>query len=126
MGWGLEYRDGGGASPKIVVFLRGLPSRHYTNVVAERGKKRIIRPESDEDRDMKSDLLSQAQGLPIAERIELVEAIWDTIPENAGTDVLPLSEEHRAELERRLTDMEADPGVGRPWDEVRDRLARRR
>jgi putative addiction module component (TIGR02574 family) len=75
---------------------------------------------------MKSDLLSQAQGLPIAERIELVEAIWDTIPENAGTDVLPLSEEHRAELERRLADMEADPGVGRPWDEVRDRLARRR
>jgi putative addiction module component (TIGR02574 family) len=75
---------------------------------------------------MKSDLLSQAEGLPIAERIELVEAIWDTIPENAGTEVLPLSEEHRAELERRLNDMEADPVVGRPWAEVRDRLARRR
>jgi putative addiction module component (TIGR02574 family) len=74
---------------------------------------------------MASPLLDQAQSLSVPERIELVEAIWDTIPPDASLEALPLSEEHRLELDRRLADLEADPHAGSSWAEVRARIERR-
>lgn len=71
---------------------------------------------------MSSPLLDQAQNLTVTERIELVEAIWDTIPDDASLEALPLSEEHRLELDRRLADLERDPDAGSSWAEVRARL----
>jgi putative addiction module component (TIGR02574 family) len=62
--------------------------------------------------------------LSIPERIELVEAIWDTVA--ADPHAVPLSEDHRAELDRRLADLEANPEAGSPWEEVRARLERDR
>jgi putative addiction module component (TIGR02574 family) len=76
-------------------------------------------------RRMTSPLLDQAQSLSVLERIELVEAIWDSIPASASLETLPLSEEHRVELDRRLIDLEADPDAGRSWPEVRARIERR-
>jgi putative addiction module component (TIGR02574 family) len=73
---------------------------------------------------MRSDLLDQVQSLSVSERIELVEAIWDTIPSDASLEAVPLSEEHRNELDRRLADLEADPDAWSPWAEVRARLER--
>ena len=58
--------------------------------------------------------------LSVAERIQLVEDIWDSIA--ADPDSLPLTAEQMSELDRRLDDAEASPGRGRPWSEVRDRL----
>ena len=75
---------------------------------------------------MKTKLLEEAQQLPVEERMELAGAIWDTVAENAGTDVLPVSASHRAELDRRLADFEANPEAGRSWEEVRARLERER
>lgn len=75
---------------------------------------------------MKTRLLEEAQQLPVEERMELAGAIWDTVAENAGADVLPVSASHRAELDRRLADLEANPGTGRSWEEVRARLERER
>lgn len=75
---------------------------------------------------MRTDLLEEARGLSVAERIELAAAIWDTVAEGAGSDELPVSEEHRRELDRRLADLEARPDAGSPWDEVRARLERDR
>lgn len=75
---------------------------------------------------MKAQLLQEAEQLPVRERIELVEAIWDTVAEEASAEALPVSAAHKAELDRRLDDLEAHPDAGRPWEEVRDRLARRR
>ena len=46
--------------------------------------------------------------LSVDERLELIEQIWDTI----GAD--PLTEDDLQELDRRLADAEANPGVGRP------------
>ena len=74
---------------------------------------------------MRSDLLQEARALSVAERIELAEAIWDTIAEDAGVDQLPVPESHRRELDRRLAEMEANPEAGSPWDEVRSRLGHR-
>jgi putative addiction module component (TIGR02574 family) len=36
----------------------------------------------------------------------------------------PLPESHRAELERRLADLDENPDTGSPWEEVRARLER--
>jgi len=73
---------------------------------------------------MKTGLLDEVKRLSVAERIELAEAIWDTIPEDAGATVLPVSEEHQSELDRRLADHASDPGAGSTWEEVRSRLER--
>ncbi|MBB4634319.1 addiction module protein [Longimicrobium terrae] len=58
--------------------------------------------------------------LSMAERIQLVEEIWDSIA--ADADNLSLTGEQREELDRRLDAQAANPGVGRPWQEVVARL----
>jgi putative addiction module component (TIGR02574 family) len=50
--------------------------------------------------------------LPIAERIRLVEDIWDSIAEDAAA--LPLSDELRTELDRRWKEHEQDPAAAVP------------
>ena len=65
-----------------------------------------------------SDLLK----LPVAERIKLVEAIWDSIA--AAPEALQLTAAEREELDRRWTAYERDPSVGSPWAEVRARIQR--
>lgn len=62
--------------------------------------------------------------LPIPERLELVETLWDSIAEDA--DQLLLSEKQGEELDRRITDHEKRPGEGVSWEELRDRLQKTR
>jgi putative addiction module component (TIGR02574 family) len=64
--------------------------------------------------------LSEVLELPVSERLKLVEAIWDSIAE--APDALQLTEEQRAELDRRLNDYEKNPDVGSPWAEVKERI----
>ena len=73
---------------------------------------------------MSSNLTEEAKKLSIAERINLVEEIWDSIAEeaNVSPDVLPLSDEQKAELDRRIAELDADPSVGVPIDEVIERV----
>ena len=61
------------------------------------------------------------KSLPISERIELVEDIWDSIAEETSTP-LQLSVEERAELHRRLAEHQADPSSSIPWKQVRATL----
>jgi putative addiction module component (TIGR02574 family) len=61
--------------------------------------------------------------LSIAERIRLAEDLWESIPEE-GADI-PLTEAQRAELDRRLDDLERNPDAGEPWEVVRARLYER-
>jgi len=61
--------------------------------------------------------------LSIAERIQLAEDLWDSIPEE-GAD-LPLTEAQKAELDRRLEDLEHNPDAGESWEVVRARLYER-
>jgi putative addiction module component (TIGR02574 family) len=61
---------------------------------------------------MKTDL----RKLPLDERIQLVEDLWDSIA--ADQNALPLTAEQRAELDRRLDAYEADGDPGRPAEEV--------
>lgn len=57
--------------------------------------------------------------LSVAQRIELAEELWDSIPEFAE---IPLTDAQRAELDRRLADLEEHPDAGEPWEAVRARL----
>jgi putative addiction module component (TIGR02574 family) len=63
---------------------------------------------------------SDFRKLPISERIQLVEDIWDSIAEDAAP--LELSTEERKELQRRLAEHGADPASSVPWEEVRASL----
>ena len=58
--------------------------------------------------------------LPVSERIQLVEDLWDTIVEDSP--VMGLSPEHIAELDRRLDALEAQPRAGTPWEIARERI----
>lgn len=62
--------------------------------------------------------------LPIDERLQLVEDIWDSIAQEANVrpDRLPLSDAQRAELLRRAADADAHPDDAVPWDTVRNEL----
>jgi len=69
---------------------------------------------------MMTNPLPEILKLSVAERIQLVEDIWDSIA--ADSDEIRLSDELLAELDARLEDQAANPGVGRSWSEVKSRL----
>jgi putative addiction module component (TIGR02574 family) len=53
-----------------------------------------------------------------AERIELAQDLWDSLDPAHVADAFPLTDEQRAELDRRLAELDANPGLGRPWEDV--------
>jgi putative addiction module component (TIGR02574 family) len=61
--------------------------------------------------------------LRVAERLDLIGELWDSIPDSP--DELPTPEWHREELERRLAAADADPDGAIPWEEVRQRLRKK-
>ena len=62
--------------------------------------------------------------LTVAERLEIVEEIWDSIARDPSA--FELTAEQREDLDRRMAEAEADPDGGVPWEEVRERLLRNR
>jgi putative addiction module component (TIGR02574 family) len=69
---------------------------------------------------MGSSAIDELRKLPLAERIELVEDLWDSIA--ADAEELPVPESHREELARRRAAYRDDPSRVLPWEEVRERL----
>jgi putative addiction module component (TIGR02574 family) len=59
----------------------------------------------------------------VSERIQLAEDLWDSVAAETG-DLL-LTEAQAAELDRRLADLERDPGAGEGWPAVRARIEQR-
>ena len=72
---------------------------------------------------MKPVRLADVLELPVAERLKLVEAIWESITE--VPDALELTEAQRAELDRRFDDYEKNPDAGSPWPDVKARILSR-
>lgn len=71
---------------------------------------------------MKNALVAEILELPVAERVRLVETIWDSI--SAAPESLPLTQWQREELDRRLAEYESDPASGRTLEEVFARIRR--
>jgi putative addiction module component (TIGR02574 family) len=72
---------------------------------------------------MRNALREELLKLSAAERLELVEELWDSIADE--DEALALSDEQRADLERRLAEADADPMGGVAWEEVRERIRHR-
>jgi putative addiction module component (TIGR02574 family) len=57
------------------------------------------------------------------ERLELIERLWDSLNDKAAA--VSITDEQRAELDRRLDDPNENAG-GIPWDEVARQIRARR
>jgi len=58
--------------------------------------------------------------MSVAQRILIVEEIWDSIAESP--DSLPLTHSQKQELDKRLDSYYENPDAGKPWEEVKARL----
>jgi putative addiction module component (TIGR02574 family) len=66
--------------------------------------------------------LDEIRRLSVAERIGLVEDIWDTIADD--TDIEVLTEAQRNELDARLARYQQGASRGTDWEEIKARLGR--
>ncbi len=68
----------------------------------------------------RAELWSELMKLTPAERIELVQDLWDSIAQH---DLPPLTDEEKEELDRRYAEHLRDPSTAITWEELRARLA---
>jgi putative addiction module component (TIGR02574 family) len=71
---------------------------------------------------MKVDL-DEVLRLPVAERLRLVEALWDSIA--ADSSALSLTDAQRDELDRRLAEHEANPDDVISWEDIKASIIER-
>jgi putative addiction module component (TIGR02574 family) len=69
-------------------------------------------------------VLREVDAWPIEERLDLVEAVWQKIVDAGGE--VPLTENQKLELDRRLAALEAAPEDVVPWEAVKEHLRRPR
>lgn len=67
--------------------------------------------------------LSEILQLSVAERIQLVEDICDSIVQIP--EAVPITDEQKAELDRRLESYRANPTEGISWNELKEKLRQR-
>ena len=66
--------------------------------------------------------ISELKKFSIAERILMVEELWDSIA--AEHEHLELTMEQRDELDKRIADYYSSPDEGYSWEEVKHRVKR--
>ena len=57
------------------------------------------------------------------EQLELLDQLWQSLGRDPG--ILPLTQAHRQELDRRLDDLEDEGPVGIAWDDLVDQIRAR-
>lgn len=62
--------------------------------------------------------------LPVAERLQLVEDIWNSIAD--VPDALEITDDERRLIDERLEAYHRNPQAGSPWEEVRARIISRK
>ena len=72
---------------------------------------------------MNSELVSNAINLPLAERIELIDLLWESIAEQGYEP--PLTAEQATELDRRLEAHRRTPGDVVSWDSIKEGILNR-
>ena len=71
--------------------------------------------------DVQSILISASQ-LSVTERLELIDALWETVP---SVDLPPLSDEWRLEIDRRSKELDSGEVSAIPWAQIRSEAFRR-
>jgi putative addiction module component (TIGR02574 family) len=61
--------------------------------------------------------------LSVPKRLELMQQIWDSMPESVEPQEVP--EWHLRELERRIASADGNPEAAEPWEAVLARLSRK-
>ncbi len=69
----------------------------------------------------RQELRAELLKLDVEERIELAEFLWESV----GDAGFSLTDEQAAELDRRMKEVEDDPSIGIPWEQVRADLLKR-
>lgn len=72
---------------------------------------------------MDQNRLDEILELSYEDRLVLVQIIWDSLA--SESESAALSDEHAAELDRRIAAYRANPGDVRSWDEVEERVLSR-
>ena len=60
--------------------------------------------------------------LTIAERLQLVEELWDSIAADADAEALPLTDAERVPVDERIDELRTNPEAGQPWSDVRAQI----
>ena len=68
-----------------------------------------------------SDLRDQINTLSAAERLELLDALWESLE----GEELPLTDAQRAELDHRIALHEQNPAEVIPWERVKANLLKK-
>lgn len=69
---------------------------------------------------MENLLPSNIKQLSIAERLQLVQDIWDSI--TISPDLVPLTDKQQQELDNRLERYNQNPDSGKSWEEVQQKF----
>ena len=72
---------------------------------------------------MKPITTADIANMPVEDRLQLVEDIWDSIAELPEAVEIP--EWHKSELEKRLKAYHENPEAGSPWSEVKKRVLKK-
>lgn len=67
-------------------------------------------------------LLADASRLPVSDRLQLIEALWDTVP---AESLPPLGDEWLLEIRRRSAEYDSGKAQTIPWEQVRADAIRR-
>lgn len=67
-------------------------------------------------------VLADASQLPVQDRLQLIQALEDTLPDDANWELSP---EWMAEIKRRTAEYDAGQAKLIPWEEIRDAALRR-
>jgi putative addiction module component (TIGR02574 family) len=72
---------------------------------------------------LNSIIANELNKMSIAERILVVEDIWDNIAQES--DSILLTDSQKEELDRRLALYRSNPNMGSSWDEVKQRILKK-
>ncbi|HUT90320.1 MAG TPA: addiction module protein [Thermoguttaceae bacterium] len=61
-------------------------------------------------------VLADARRLPLVDRVQLIEALWDTLPADC---LPPLTDEWIAEIQRRSAEYDSGLVQTVPWEQIR-------
>lgn len=68
-------------------------------------------------------LIADIAALPVDDRLRIVQAIWDSLPADAGVGLSP---EQQEELDHRMERYREDPTSTMSLEQLKDRLGRDR
>lgn len=69
-------------------------------------------------------LLTEIEKLPIDDQVALVQQIWNRIVDSDAR--IALTDAQKAEISRRSAELDTNPDIAVPWEEVKRSLQERR